>query len=141
MFLGSSCIYPKLAPQPLREEYMLTDPLEVTNEPYAVAKIAGIKMVEAYRNQYACGFINVMATDLYTIRNIAMWSLLPRGKAVERRVPIAEFAQLVAGIDTGDTARPDGTSRKLLDVRRLTALSGAPALRWMRASGWLIGRI
>ena len=58
MFLGSSCIYPKLAPQPLREDSMLTGPLEHTNEPYAIAKIAGIKMVEAYRNQYGCDFIN-----------------------------------------------------------------------------------
>jgi GDP-L-fucose synthase len=65
MFLGSSCIYPKLAPQPLREDSMLTGPLEPTNEPYAIAKIAGIKMVEAYRSQYACDFINVMPTNLY----------------------------------------------------------------------------
>jgi GDP-L-fucose synthase len=65
MFLGSSCIYPKLAPQPLREDSMLTGLLEPTNEPYAIAKIAGIKMVEAYRSQYACDFINVMPTNLY----------------------------------------------------------------------------
>jgi len=65
MFLGSSCIYPKLAAQPLREDSMLTGPLEVTNEPYAIAKIAGIKMVEAYRSQYGCDFINVMPTNLY----------------------------------------------------------------------------
>jgi GDP-L-fucose synthase len=65
MFLGSSCIYPKLAPQPLCEEAMLTGPLEQTNEPYAIAKIAGIKMVEAYRTQYGCDFINVMPTNLY----------------------------------------------------------------------------
>jgi GDP-L-fucose synthase len=65
MFLGSSCIYPKLAPQPLREDSMLTGPLETTNEPYAIAKIAGIKMVEAYRSQYACDFVNVMPTNLY----------------------------------------------------------------------------
>lgn len=65
MFLGSSCIYPKLAPQPLREESMLTGPLEPTNEPYAIAKIAGIKMVEAYRRQYGADFINVMPTNLY----------------------------------------------------------------------------
>jgi GDP-L-fucose synthase len=65
MFLGSSCIYPKLAPQPLREDSMLTGPLEPTNEPYAIAKIAGIKMVEAYRSQYACDFISVMPTNLY----------------------------------------------------------------------------
>jgi len=65
MFLGSSCIYPKLAAQPLREDAILTGPLEPTNEPYAIAKIAGIKMVEAYRSQYGCDFINVMPTNLY----------------------------------------------------------------------------
>jgi GDP-L-fucose synthase len=65
MFLGSSCIYPKLAPQPLREESILTGPLEPTNEPYAIAKIAGIKMVETYRTQYGCDYINVMPTNLY----------------------------------------------------------------------------
>ena len=65
MHLGSSCIYPKLAPQPLREDSILTGPLEITNEPYAIAKIAGIKMVEAYRSQYGCDFINVMPTNLY----------------------------------------------------------------------------
>src|ERR1700712_652466 len=65
MFLGSSCIYPKLAMQPLREDAMLTGPLEPTNEPYAIAKIAGIKMVEAYRSQYGADFINVMPTNLY----------------------------------------------------------------------------
>jgi len=64
-FLGSSCIYPKLAPQPLREDYMLTGPLEPTNEPYAIAKIAGIKMAEAYRSQYGSDFISVMPTNLY----------------------------------------------------------------------------
>jgi GDP-L-fucose synthase len=65
MFLGSSCIYPRLATQPLREDAMLTGPLEPTNEPYAIAKIAGIKMVEAYRSQYGSDFINVMPTNLY----------------------------------------------------------------------------
>ena len=65
LFLGSSCIYPKLAPQPLKEEYLLTGPLEPTNEPYAIAKIAGIKMCEAYRDQYGCNFISVMPTNLY----------------------------------------------------------------------------
>ena len=65
MFLGSSCIYPKLASQPLREDYMLTGSLEATNEPYAIAKIAGIKMAEAYRSQYGCDFISVMPTNLY----------------------------------------------------------------------------
>ncbi|MGY8663509.1 GDP-L-fucose synthase [Bradyrhizobium sp. UFLA05-109] len=65
MFLGSSCIYPKLAPQPLREDMVLTGPLEPTNEPYAIAKIAGIKMVEAYRSQYGSDFISVMPSNLY----------------------------------------------------------------------------
>ncbi|WP_249787462.1 GDP-L-fucose synthase [Bradyrhizobium sp. NBAIM03] len=65
MFLGSSCIYPKLAAQPLREDSMLTGPLEPTNEPYAIAKIAGIKMAEAYRSQYGSDFISVMPTNLY----------------------------------------------------------------------------
>ncbi|RZM23961.1 MAG: GDP-L-fucose synthase [Pedobacter sp.] len=65
MFLGSSCIYPKLAPQPLKEEYLLTGLLEETNEPYAIAKIAGIKMADAYRAQYDCNFISVMPTNLY----------------------------------------------------------------------------
>lgn len=65
MFLGSSCIYPKLAPQPLKEEHLLTGLLEPTNEPYAIAKIAGIKMCEAYRSQYGCDFISVMPTNLY----------------------------------------------------------------------------
>ena len=65
MFLGSSCIYPKLAPQPLKEDYLLTGLLEPTNEPYAIAKIAGIKMCDAYRSQYGCDFISVMPTNLY----------------------------------------------------------------------------
>lgn len=67
MFLGSSCIYPKLAPQPLKEEYLLTGLLETTNEPYAIAKIAGIKLCEAYRDQYGCNFISVMPTNLYGV--------------------------------------------------------------------------
>lgn len=65
LFLGSSCIYPKLAPQPLKEEYLLSGYLEATNEPYAIAKIAGIKLCEAYRSQYACNFISAMPTNLY----------------------------------------------------------------------------
>lgn len=65
MFLGSSCIYPKMAPQPLKEDYLLTGILEPTNEPYAIAKISGIKMCEAYRAQYGCNFISAMPTNLY----------------------------------------------------------------------------
>jgi GDP-L-fucose synthase len=65
IFLGSSCIYPKMAPQPLKEEYLLTGALEPTNEPYAIAKIAGIKLCESYRRQYGCDFISLMPTNLY----------------------------------------------------------------------------
>ena len=65
LFLGSSCIYPKMAPQPIKEEYLLTGPLEPTNEPYAIAKIAGIKMCEAYNAQYGTNFISTMPTNLY----------------------------------------------------------------------------
>ena len=65
MFLGSSCIYPKMAPQPLKEDYLLTGLLETTNEPYAIAKIAGIKLCDAYRAQYGCNYISVMPTNLY----------------------------------------------------------------------------
>jgi GDP-L-fucose synthase len=65
MFLGSSCIYPKMAPQPLKEDYLLTGLLEPTNEPYAIAKIAGIKLCDAYRDQHGCNFISVMPTNLY----------------------------------------------------------------------------
>ena len=65
LFLGSSCIYPKMAPQPLKEEYLLSGYLEPTNEPYAIAKITGIKMCEAYRDQYGCNFISAMPTNMY----------------------------------------------------------------------------
>ena len=65
VFLGSSCIYPKLAPQPLKEEYLLTDVLEFTNEPYAIAKITGIKLCESYYRQYGCNYISAMPTNLY----------------------------------------------------------------------------
>ena len=69
VFLGSSCIYPKDCPQPIKEEFLLTGILESTNEPYAIAKIAGIKMCEAYRDQYGCNFISVMPTNLYGIND------------------------------------------------------------------------
>lgn len=65
LYLGSSCIYPKLAPQPIREEYIMTGPLEPTNEPYAISKIVGVKLCEAYRDQYGCNFITAMPTNLY----------------------------------------------------------------------------
>ncbi|MBL0181152.1 MAG: GDP-L-fucose synthase [Chitinophagaceae bacterium] len=69
LFLGSSCIYPKMAAQPIKEEYLLTGPLEYTNEPYAIAKIAGIKLCESYRDQYGANFISVMPTNLYGIND------------------------------------------------------------------------
>jgi GDP-L-fucose synthase len=182
MFLGSSCIYPKLAPQPIREDAMLTGPLEPTNEPYAVAKIAGIKMVEAYRGQYGCDYINVMPTNLYGpgdnyhpeyshvvaalirrfheakvagVPDVVVWGtgtprreflyvddmadacvhLIKTYSSMEmvnigtgEDITIAEFAQLVAaavgytGTISYDTARPDGTPQKSLDVTRLAKL-------------------
>jgi len=69
LFLGSSCIYPKQCPQPIKEEYLLTSELEQTNEPYAIAKIAGVKMIESYVRQYGCNFISVMPTNLYGSMN------------------------------------------------------------------------
>jgi GDP-L-fucose synthase len=182
MFLGSSCIYPKLAPQPLREDSMLTGPLESTNEPYAIAKIAGIKLVETYRSQYGADFINVMPTNLYgpgdnyhpeyshvvaaLIRRfheakvagtaeVVVWGTgTPRREflyvddladacihlmktyssdelvniGTGEDITIAEFARVVAGVVgyggkiSYDSARPDGTPRKLLDVGRLAKL-------------------
>ncbi|SDJ64528.1 MULTISPECIES: GDP-L-fucose synthase [Bradyrhizobium] len=182
MFLGSSCIYPKMAPQPLTEDSMLTGPLEITNEPYAIAKIAGIKLVEAYRSQYGSDFISVMPTNLYGsgdnyhpeyshvvaalirrfheakvmgAQNIVVWGTgLPRREflyvddladacvhlmkvyssselvniGTGEDITIAEFARLVAAIVgydgkiSFDAARPDGTPRKLLDIRKLEKL-------------------
>ena len=182
LFLGSSCIYPKLAPQPLKEEYLLTGLLEPTNEPYAIAKIAGIKLCDAYRAQYGCNFISVMPTNLYgpndnyhpenshvlpaLIRKFheAKHKKLPAvtlwGTGTPRReflhvddladacyflmrqydepgfvnigtgedLPILELAQLVREIIGYTVAiehvlsKPDGTPRKLLDVRKLHAL-------------------
>jgi GDP-L-fucose synthase len=182
MFLGSSCIFPKLARQPLREDSLLTGRLEPTNEPYAIAKIAGVKMVEAYRSQYGADFVNVMPTNLYgpgdnydpeyshvvaaLIRRfhearieghseVTVWGTgTPRREflyvddladacvhlmktysdhelvniGTGEDITIAEFARVVAetvgyeGSIAFDTARPDGTPRKLLDVGRLGGL-------------------
>ncbi len=181
-FLGSSCIYPKLAPQPIKEEYLLTGSLEPTNEWYAVAKIAGIKLCQAYRAQYGFNAISLMPTNLYgpgdnfDLRNSHVLPALIRkfhdakaelqseatiwGTGKPRReflhaddlasaavflmqhydegeiinvgtgedITIADLARLVAdvvgftGSLTFDTAKPDGTPRKLLDVTRLHAL-------------------
>ncbi len=182
LFLGSSCIYPKLAPQPLKEEYLLTGLLEPTNEPYAIAKIAGIKMCEAYRDQYGCNFISAMPTNLYgpndnyDLQNSHVLPALIRkfheakknsedfveiwGTGKPKReflhvddlahaclylmktyngadfinigtgkdVSIKELAELVkdvvgfSGKLVWDTSKPDGTPRKLMDVRRLHEL-------------------
>jgi GDP-L-fucose synthase len=182
LFLGSSCIYPKLASQPMDEDALLTGPLEPTNEWYAVAKIAGIKLCQAYRRQFGADFISVMPTNLYgpgdnyhpedshvpaaLIRRFheakisGASSVVVWGTGTPRReflaaddladacvfvmkhysgedflnigtgedVTIADFARLVAdvvgygGKITFDTARPDGTPRKLLDVSKLRAL-------------------
>lgn len=182
LFLGSSCIYPRLAPQPMKEEYLLTGELEPTNEAYAIAKIAGIKLCQAYRKQYGADFISAMPTNLYgpgdnfdlatshvlpaLIRKfleakehdepcVTVWgSGKPRreflyvddladacvylmrnyssGEVVNvgtgRDVAISELAELVQevigyrGRISYDTAKPDGTPRKLLDVGKLHEL-------------------
>ena len=182
MFLGSSCIYPKLAPQPLKEEYLLTGLLEPTNEPYAIAKIAGIKLCDAYRDQYGCNFISVMPTNLYGYNDnyhpqnshvlpalirkfheakikgeseVSIWGtgnpkreflfaddladacyflmqnynephLINIGTGED--ISIKNLALLIkehvgySGTLRFDTAKPDGTPRKLMDVSKLHAL-------------------
>jgi len=188
LFLGSSCIYPKLAPQPLKEEYLLTGPLEPTNEWYALAKIAGIKMCQAYRRQYACDFISAMPTNMYgpndnydlntshvlpaLIRKcheakqshastVTCWGT---GSALREflhaddlaraciflmqnysedqfinvgfgsDISIKYLVQIVArivgfkGEIVWDTAKPDGTPRKLMDSSRLFALGWRPQI-------------
>ena len=192
-FLGSSCIYPKLAAQPLNEDSLLTGPLEPTNEWYAIAKIAGIKMCQAYRRQYGFDAISVMPTNLYgpgdnfslenshvlpalmakfhAARRAAQPSVTVWGTGTPRReflyvddladavvfltrgyseaglinvgtgtdVTIRELAALVGkvvgfqGDLVFDTARPDGTPRKLLDVERLNALG------WRASTGLEVG--
>jgi len=182
LFLGSSCIYPKLAPQPLQEEALLTGLLEPTNEPYAIAKIAGIKLCDAYRAQYGCRFISVMPTNLYgpndnydlqnshvlpafirkfheakrdNLPAVTIWgSGTPRREFMHvddladaclflmehfdeagfvnigtgEEISIRDLAQCIAqivgfeGTIHCDASKPDGTPRKLMDVRRLHSL-------------------
>lgn len=182
LFLGSSCIYPKLAPQPLKEEYLLSGLLETTNEPYAIAKIAGIKLCETYRDQYGCNFISVMPTNLYgpndnydlqsshvlpaLIRKfhearenedpeVVIWGTgsplrefmhaddladacvylmkhyndkSPVNVGVGEDISIIQLAGLIKtlvgykGRIVLDGTKPDGTLRKILDVRKLHAL-------------------
>ena len=188
LFLGSSCIYPREAEQPIREESLLTGPLEPTNEWYAVAKIAGIKLCQAYRRQYGCDYISAMPTNLYgpgdnyhpenshvaaaliarfhqavqeSRETVTIWgSGKPRREFMHvddladalvfllenysdeahinvgtgGDVTIRELAELIAGISgwrgrlTFDTARPDGTPRKLIDGSRLQALGWRPSI-------------
>ncbi len=182
LFLGSTCVYPKMAPQPMPEHALLSGPLEPTNEWYAVAKIAGIKLCQAYRRQYGADFISVMPTNLYGLRDnyhpdhshvpaalirrmheakmsgasqVAIWGTgTPRREflfaddladacvflmrrysgeeminiGIGEDMTIAEFARTVADVVgfkgdlTYDTARPDGTPRKLVDTTKLAAL-------------------
>lgn len=186
LFLGSSCIYPRDCPQPIKEEYLLTGPLEATNEWYAIAKIAGIKLCQAYRQQYGFDAISVMPTNLYGphdnfdlttahvlpallrkaheaklsgARSMTVWgSGAPRRELLHvddlanacvaliasysdaapinvgtgEDVSIRELAELVAqivgfnGALEFDTAKPDGTPRKVLDVQRIKALGWSP---------------
>jgi GDP-L-fucose synthase len=182
LFLGSTCIYPRMSPQPMPEDALLTGPLEQTNEPYAIAKIAGIKLCETYRSQYGSDFISVMPTNLYgpgdnyhpehshvvaaLIRRfheakmseaaeVVVWGTgTPRREflyvddaadacifaltrysgagilniGTGQDIEIAEFARVVAGVVgfkgriVFDISRPDGTPRKLVDVRRMSTL-------------------
>jgi len=188
VFLGSSCIYPKMAPQPIKEDYLLTGPLEVTNEWYAVAKIAGLKMCQAYRREFNFNAISLMPTNLYgpgdnfdrenshvlpaLIRRfheaklrddaaVTVWGTgTPRREFLHvddmadavvyllqqydaepivnigwgKDVTIRELAELVMSIVgfrgklAFDSAKPDGTPRKLLDTQRLTSLGWQPKI-------------
>lgn len=182
LFLGSSCIYPKLAPQPLKEEYLLSGSLEQTNEPYAIAKIAGLKLCEAYHDQYGCNFISAMPTNLYgpndnydlqsshvlpaLVRKfheaneiesseVVIWGTgsplrefmhaddladacvylmkhyndkVPVNVGVGEDISIIQLAELIKelvgfkGRIVLDATKPDGTPRKILDVRKLHSL-------------------
>jgi GDP-L-fucose synthase len=117
LFLGSSCIYPKLAPQPLKEEYLLTGPLEPTNEPYAIAKIAGIKLCDAYRDQYGCNFISVMPTNLYGYND----NYHPENSHVLPAL-IRKFHEAKSKGEQTVTIWGSGSPRKLMDVSKLHSL-------------------
>jgi len=160
LFLGSSCIYPRLAEQPMREEALLTGSLEPTNEWYAIAKIAGIKLCQAYRRQYGCDFVSVMPTNLYGIgdrydaqgghvvaaladacvfvmKHYSDEPFLNVGTGVD--ITILELAQTIAkvidwnGTFTLNTSKPDGTPRKVMDVSRLRTLG------WSAKTGFETG--
>ena len=155
-FLGSSCIYPKLAPQPLKEEYLLSGSLEPTNEWYAVAKIAGIKLCEAFRLQHGFNAISLMPTNLYGPGDnfdLQTSHVLPalirkfhdaKGTGADtvtlwgigHEISVADLAALIArvvgfrGRCVFDTAKPDGTPRKLMDSSRLMAIGWRPGIEF-----------
>jgi len=117
MFLGSSCIYPKHAPQPMKEEHLLTGLLEPTNEPYAIAKIAGIKMCEAYRDQYGCNFISVMPTNLYgpndnfDLKNSHVLPAMVRKMHLAKSLENGDFDAIIEDLDNRTTERKnEGTT-------------------------------
>ncbi len=138
LFLGSTCIYPREAPQPMKEEVLLTSPLEYTNEPYAIAKIAGLKMCESFNLQYGTNYIAVMPTNLYgpndnfhlenshvlpaMIRKIYLAKCLNEGNwdAVRKDIDKKIMAEIgFKGELRWDASKPDGTLRKLTDVTKL----------------------
>jgi GDP-L-fucose synthase len=140
LFLGSSCIYPKLAAQPIKEEALLTGPLESTNEWYAIAKIAGIKLCQAYRKQHGRHYISIMPCNLYgpgdnfdLLTSHALPALIRKFYAGSD-ISVADLADLIGrivgyrGKIVFDTTRPDGTPRKLLDSSRLAALGWKPEI-------------
>lgn len=189
LFMGSSCVYPKNCPQPIKEEYLLTGELEPTNEPYAVAKIAGIKMCDAYRHQYGCNFISVMPTNLYgpndhydlnsshvlpalmkkiheakehQLNEVEIWGTGnplreflhvddlakaclvviknydqagPINIGSGEEISIYQLAQMIqeemeyTGVFHFNTAKPDGTPRKLLDSSKIYSLGWKPTIR------------
>jgi GDP-L-fucose synthase len=129
LFLGSSCIYPKLAPQPLKEEYLLTGELEATNEPYAIAKIAGIKLCDAYRAQHGCNFISVMPTNLYGANDsydLEKSHVLPaliRKMKLGKHLEENDWSNLRSNLDSNPIERVSG-KRSDHDILRVLAKYG-----------------
>ena len=138
-FLGSSCIYPRLAPQPMREDCLLISPLEPTNEAYALAKISGLKYCEYLNRQYGTDYLSVMPTNLYGPNDNDLAELALHlmehyhgnetvNAGTGKEITIKELTETVArivgyeGAVTWDTSRPNGTPRKLLDVSKATSL-------------------
>src|SRR5664280_989591 len=151
LYLGSSCIYPRHATQPITEDQLLTGPLEPTNEAYALAKIAGIKLCSSYRAQYGCNFISAMPTNLYgpndnfdlnsshvlpalirkfhdarasTATQVEIWGT---GSAMREFLLVGDIVYPAAEL-AFDTSKPDGTPRKVLDVSKLRSLGWSPTI-------------